>query len=51
MAYLEGVYTLVKRDETVSKDILVGFEKEYPKVAKESNIDDILKALKAKHKE
>lgn len=50
-ADLESVYTLVKRDETVSKDILVGFEKEYPKVAKESNIDDILKALKAKHKE
>lgn len=50
-ADLEAVYTLVKRDETVSKDILVGFEKEYPKVAKESNIDDILKALKAKHKE
>ena len=42
---------MVKRDETVSKDILVGFEKEYPKVSKESNIDDILIALKAKHKE
>ena len=26
-ADLESVYTLVKRDETVSKDILVGFEK------------------------
>ena len=49
-ADLDGVYTLVKRGETESKDILVGFEKEYPKVAKESNVDDILKALKEKWK-
>ena len=30
------------------KDILIGFEKDYLKVAKESNINDILKTLKAK---
>lgn len=45
---LEGIYTLVKKEESESKDILISFEKEYPKVAKESNINDILKALKQK---
>ena len=49
-ADLEGVYTSVKRGETESKDILVSFEKKYPKVAKESNINDILKSLKEKQK-
>lgn len=42
----ENVYASVKNDEIESKDILVGFEKDYPKVAKESNINDILKILK-----
>lgn len=46
----ENVYTSVKKDELESKDILIGFEKEYPKVAKESNINDILRTLKAKRK-
>ena len=50
MADLEAVYTSVKNDETESKDILIGFEKEYPTVAKESNIEDILKSLKEKQK-
>ena len=44
----ENVYISVKKDEIESKDILIGFEKDYPKVAKESNINDILKTLKAK---
>ncbi len=44
----EGIYSSVKRDEKESKDILVSFEKDYPKVAKESNINDILKSLKDK---
>lgn len=44
----ENVYTSVKNNEIESKDILIGFEKDYPKVAKESNINDILKTLKAK---
>ena len=44
----ENVYRSVKNDELESKDILIDFEKEYPKVAKESNINDILKTLKAK---
>lgn len=38
----------MKSDEIESGDILLGFEKDYPKVAKQSNINDILKALKAK---
>lgn len=42
----ENVYRSVKNDEHESKDILIDFEKEYPKVAKESNINDILKTLK-----
>lgn len=47
----ENVYASVKNDEIESKDILVDFEKDYPKVAKESNINDILKTLKEKRKE
>ena len=46
----DNVYTSVKKDEIESKDILIGFEKDYPKVAKESNINDILRTLKAKRK-
>ena len=44
----ENVYKSVKNEEIESKDILVDFEKDYPKVAKESNINDILKTLKEK---
>lgn len=46
----ENVYASVKNDEIESKDILIDFEKDYPKVAKESNINDILKTLKEKSK-
>ena len=42
---LENIYASVKNGEIESKDILIGFEKDYPKVAKESNINDILKSL------
>ncbi len=44
----EEVYSSVKSDEKESKDILVSFEKDYPKVANQSNINDILKSLKDK---
>lgn len=44
----ENVYNSVKKEELESKDILVDFEKDYPKLAKESNINDILKTLKEK---
>ncbi len=47
---LENVYASVKNDEIASKDILADFEKDYPKVAKESNINDILKTLKEKRR-
>lgn len=46
----ENVYASVRTDEIESKDILIDFEKNYPKVAKESNIDDILNSLKGKRK-
>ncbi len=46
----ENVYKSVKNDELESKDILIGFEKDYPKVVTESNINDILKSLKNKKK-
>lgn len=44
----ENIYKSVKKEELESKDILLEFEKDYPKVAKESNINDILKSLKDK---
>lgn len=44
----ENIYASVKSSEMDSKDILIDFEKEYPKAVKESNIDDILKTLKGK---
>lgn len=44
----ENVYSSVKNYEIESKDILIDFEKDYPKVAKESNINDISKTLKEK---
>ena len=46
----EEIYTSVKIDEKVSKEILLDFEKEYENVANVSNVDDILKSLKAKLK-
>ena len=42
------VYNSVKNEETDSKDILLAFQKDYPNVAKESNINDILESLKRK---
>lgn len=44
------VYESVKDEELELKDILIGFENNYPNVAKESNINDILKNLKEKTK-
>lgn len=42
------IYSSVKREEVSNKDILIDFEEKYDNVANESNIDDILKTLKAK---
>ena len=47
-ADLEKVYASIKKEEAEAKDILVAFEEEYPMVAKESNVDDILTLLKQK---
>jgi len=44
----ENVYMSVKKEENQSKEILIGFEKDYPNVTTESNVNDILKALKAR---
>lgn len=44
----EDVYISTNEEEKLSKDMLVGFEKDYPGVTKASNIDEILKNLKKK---
>ena len=46
----EQVYLSTNEEEKLSKDMLVGFEQDYPGVAKASNIDEILKNLKKKSK-
>lgn len=45
---LEEVYTLIKSEEKHSKEILVGFEQDYPGVMNAQNIDNILYNLKKK---
>ena len=42
------VYESVRNEEKLSKSILIEFEEKYPKIATQSNVDDILKSLKAK---
>jgi hypothetical protein len=44
----EEVYASIREEEKRSRDILVGFERDYPGVTKEANVDDILAMLKAK---
>ena len=44
----EQVYASISDEEKHSKDILIGFEKDYPGVTNESNINDILENLKKK---
>lgn len=44
----EEVYSSVKAEEKESKEILIGFEKEYQNATNASNVDEILKTLKAK---
>lgn len=46
----DEVYTSVKTDESESKDLLQKFEKDYPKVSKESNVNDIIANLKKRKK-
>ena len=42
------IYESVRNEEKSSKEILIEFEEKYPKTATQSNVDDILKTLKAK---
>ena len=44
------IYDSVKAEEKESKEILIDFEKEYENVTNASNVDEILKTLKAKLK-
>lgn len=44
----ENIYAAVMEEEKHSKDMLVRFEKDYPGVTTESNVNDILASLKAK---
>jgi len=46
----EEIYNSISEDEKRSKDILIGFENDYPGVTTESNVNDILKNLKSKQK-
>lgn len=45
----DEVYTSVKTEEIESKDLLQEFEKDYPKVVKESNVNDIIANLKKRN--
>lgn len=44
----EEIYQSVKAEEKQSKELLIEFEEEYKNVANVSNVDDILRNLKAK---
>lgn len=44
----EEIYLSVKKAEAEARDMLISFEVEYPNTAKTSNVDAILKSLKAK---
>lgn len=44
----EEIYQSVKAEEKQSKELLIEFEEEYKNVANVSNVDDILRSLKAK---
>ena len=45
---MEELYRLYREEEKNSKETLIEFEKDYPGVAKEDNIGEILKNLKAR---
>lgn len=47
----EKIYAALRKDELLSRDMLISFEKAYPAVVTESNIDEILLALKTSKKE
>lgn len=46
----QQIYETIKNEEKIAKDTLIQFEQEYPNVANQSNVNDILKTLKSKQK-
>ena len=48
---LETMYQQYRKEEQDSKNVLLDFEKQYPGVTTEDNIEDILKAAKARKKQ
>lgn len=46
----QQIYEIIKNEEKIAKDTLIQFEQEYPNVANQSNVNDILKTLKSKQK-
>ena len=46
----EQVFASISEEEKKSKEILVGFEQDYPGVTTESNVNEILRTLKEKKK-
>lgn len=45
------VYAAVREEEKQAKDVLLQFEKDYPNATNESNVNDIIKTLKARKSE
>ena len=46
----KDIYNSTRADEILSKDILIAFEEDYPKVTNQDNINNILSTLKAKRR-
>lgn len=45
---LEQIYSAVRAEEKLSKEVLIQFEQNYPKVTTTENVDSILSTLKDK---
>ena len=47
----EQTYRAIQSEEQTAKELLIGFEQQYPNVATQDNVADILQALKSKQSE
>jgi hypothetical protein len=47
---LEHLYQIYRVDEKAGKEVLVDFERNYPGVTNQDNVNDILKELRARRK-
>ncbi|MPM22549.1 hypothetical protein SDC9_69006 [bioreactor metagenome] len=47
---LELFYQMYRSEEKAGKEVILDFEKDYPGVVNEDNVNDILKELKARKK-